>query len=74
MGGFVKDREVNFTLLGKLNFNGDRELMIPFDMASVRKKGVFPLKDLDRQVLVDLQEKVLACRYGKKDGKNTDSE
>lgn len=71
---FLKTREVNFTLLGKLNFNADCELMIPFDMGVVGKNGVSPLRELDRQVLVDLQEKVLAYRYGKKDGKTADAE
>lgn len=72
MRAFLKDMEMNFVLLGKLNFNSDCELVIPFDMAMFNGKSAVPLREMERNALVGMQEKVLAFRYGQENGKDTD--
>lgn len=72
MRAFLRDVEMNFVLLGKLNFNSDCELVIPFDMAMLNGRSAVPLREMDRNTLVGLQEKVLAFRYGQEYGKDTD--
>jgi ABC-type branched-subunit amino acid transport system substrate-binding protein len=69
---FFMNGEINFVLLGKLNFNSAGELVNPFDASMIVKDSIVPLRELDRTVLVGLQEKVLACRYGQKNGKTAD--
>jgi len=69
---YFKNREVNFALLGRLNFTTESRLVVPFDMAMVKGSEAVPIREMAREALVELQEKTLSFRYGKKNGKNTD--
>jgi ABC-type branched-subunit amino acid transport system substrate-binding protein len=68
---FFSGKETVFTLLGKLTFSRNCELSLPLDAAAADGDSIVPLRELDRNALIGLQEKVLSFRYGNKNGKNT---